>query len=71
MLKAESGYVFGLSVAKAHITMNPMSGTVMEAFADRLSGYKCGKKTFNVPLDWKVDATLLADIARFRLQELG
>ena len=71
MLKAESGYVFGLSVAKAHITMNPMSGAVMEAFADRLSGYKCGKKTFNVPLDWKVDAALLVDMARFRLEELG
>ncbi|MBU6330414.1 MAG: hypothetical protein KGR18_10745, partial [Acidobacteria bacterium] len=70
MLRAESGYVFGLSAATNHLTLNPFSAAVMTEFAERLHGYRCGKKTFNVPGDWKVDATLLQDLARARLAEL-
>jgi len=71
MLKAEGGYVFGLSIGKNHITMGPIGDDVMNQFADRLTAYKCGKKTFNVPFDWKIDKQLLCDLVDYRLSELG
>ena len=71
MLKAEGGYVFGLNVQGNHITMGPLGVDVIGVFADRLDGYKRGKKTFNVPLDWKVDTRLLVDMAMYRMAEFG
>ena len=70
MLRCEAGYVFGLNIGKNHITMGPIGTDVIANFADRLVGYKCGKKTFNVPLDWEVDAKLLVDMAAYRMAEL-
>ena len=70
MLKRGTDYVFGLSVQTRHITMGPMGNGVIAAFAGQLADYKCGKKTFNVPLDWKVDGPLLVAMARYRLAEL-
>ena len=71
MLRNESGYVFGLSAATAHLTLSPMSGAVMESFAGRLGGLKANKKTFIVPSDWKVDAALLQAIVEARISEIG
>ncbi len=71
MLKHASGYVFGLSTAKHHFTLAPFSAAVIEAFADRLAGYKRGKKTFNVPHSWTVDRELLVSMVEARLAELG
>ena len=71
ILKAESGYVFGLTASKAHLTLNPFSRAVIEAFADRLTGYKCGKNTFNVPVDWRVDRALLVAMVKMRMAELS
>ena len=70
MLRHESGYVFGLSAATNHLTLSPMSGAVMEQFAERLRGLKVNKKTFIVPVDWTVDASLLRDMTRARIAEL-
>lgn len=70
MLRAEGGYVFGLNVGKNHITMGPWGDDVIAQFADELAGYKCGKKTFTVPLDWTVDAELVVDMATYRMAEL-
>lgn len=71
MLRTEAGYVFGLSAASKHLTLNPMSGAVMVAFADRLDGLKVNKHTFIVPPDWKVDAALLQAMVEARIAELG
>lgn len=71
MLKRGSEYVFGLNVQTRHITMGPIGAGVIAAFAERLADYPCGKKTFNVPLDWKVDGPLLVSMVRFRLAELA
>jgi uncharacterized protein YdhG (YjbR/CyaY superfamily) len=71
MLKHPSGYVFGLSASKAHLTLAPFSAAVVEAFADRLAGYKRGKKSFNVPFGWTVDAGLLVAMTKARLAEIG
>lgn len=71
MLKAEGGYVFGLNIGRNHITLGPLGVDVIEVFADRLTGFKKGKKTFNVPLDWKVDSRLLVDMVTYRMAEFG
>jgi len=70
ILKAPSGYVFGLSAAKAHLTLNPFSESALAECADRLAGYKLAKQTFQVPFDWKVDSQLLVAMVRIRLAEL-
>lgn len=71
MLRRGESYVFGLNVQTNHITMGPLGVDVIGVFADRLRDYKYGRKTFNVPLDWNVDTTLLVDMVRYRLAELG
>jgi uncharacterized protein YdhG (YjbR/CyaY superfamily) len=42
----------------------------MDVFAHKLDKYEVNKKTFKVPLDWKVDAPLLRAIVTSRLAEL-
>jgi uncharacterized protein YdhG (YjbR/CyaY superfamily) len=70
MLRLETHYIIGLSVAKNHITLNPFSGEVLESFADKLRKYSVNKKTFQVPLDGKVDPILLRGLATARLKEI-
>lgn len=64
-------YVFGLSAAKNHLTLNPWSDDVLNAFRPRLEqSFVVLKSTFQVPVDWEVDRALLADLVRARLAEL-
>ena len=55
-------YVFGVSVAKQHLTLAPMGDGVLDAFRPRLTGYEVNKKTLRVPSDWSVDGALLCDM---------
>mgnify|MGYP000624748488 CR=1 FL=1 len=71
MLRLDSQYIIGLSVAKNHITLNPFSGDVLASFTDKLSKYVVNKHTFQVPLDWKVDAVLLASLTKVRISEIS
>ena len=70
MLKLGDDYIFGLSVLKNHILMAPWSKDVLDQFQDRLEDYKVNKKTIQIPVDWKVNAKLLQDMARARVKEL-
>ena len=70
MLRLDTQYVIGLSVAKNHITLNPFSGDVLESFTNKLSKYVVNKHTFQVPIDWKVDAKLLQAMTKARLTEI-
>ena len=70
MLKLGDDYIFGVTVLKNHILMAPWSKDVIAEFADRLEDYKVNKKTIQVPVDWKVNAKLLQDMARARVKEL-
>jgi uncharacterized protein YdhG (YjbR/CyaY superfamily) len=70
MLKLGDDYIFGVTVLKNHILMAPWSKDVIDQFADRLEDYKVNKKTIQVPVDWKVNARLLQDMARARVKEL-
>jgi uncharacterized protein YdhG (YjbR/CyaY superfamily) len=69
MLKQDGQYIFGLSVHTNHILLAPTSADVLEQFRPRLASYVVNKKTFKVPVDWKVDAKLLRDMAAARLVE--
>lgn len=70
MLKLGKDYVIGISASKKHLTIGPWGNDVISAFADQLVDYETNKKTFKVPLDWKVDARLLNRIVAYRLDEL-
>jgi uncharacterized protein YdhG (YjbR/CyaY superfamily) len=71
MVKLDSKYVFGLSVAKGHILLAPWSSEVLKEFTPRLlkRDFVVNKKTFAVPLDWKVDAPLLHGMIRAVISE--
>ena len=71
MLKSGKDYVIGVSASKKHLTIGPWGHDPMTVFATDLTGYEANKKTFKVPLDWKVDATLLNRLVRHRLGELA
>ena len=71
MLRQGKAYIIGISVSKNHITINPFSGDVLELLAKKLSKYTVNKKTFSVPLDWKVDKVLVRSIAKARMQEFN
>jgi uncharacterized protein len=70
-IKLGKNYVFGLYAAKSHISLNPWSEQVLDAFKPRLEkSYTVLKTTFQVPVDWDVDRALLADMVRARIAEL-
>lgn len=73
MLRNTTGYVFGLSVSKNHLTLNPFSADALVAAAAQLASaevIKVNKATFTVPLGWKPDAELLDTLVTVRLGEL-
>ena len=70
MLRLEKDYIFGLSVAKNHILLAPWSTDVLKRFAPKLGDFEVNKKTFAVPLDWKVDGSLLQAMVKARISEL-
>jgi uncharacterized protein YdhG (YjbR/CyaY superfamily) len=71
MLKIGDQYIFGISVSKNHLTIGPFNTDFVETFAKKLEKLESNKKTFKVPLDWKVDGPLMRAIVRDRLAELS
>jgi uncharacterized protein YdhG (YjbR/CyaY superfamily) len=64
-------YVFGLSAAKNHISLNPWSEQVLNAFRPRLEpSYVVLQSIVQVPVDWQIDHGLITDLVRARLAEL-
>jgi uncharacterized protein YdhG (YjbR/CyaY superfamily) len=64
-------YVFGVSAAKHHLSLNPWSEQVIEAFRARLEPeFVVLQSVFQVPVDWDADRGLLADLVRARIAEL-
>lgn len=70
MLRTTKDYVFGLSVSKNHITINPWSTEVLKEVTPRLEGLKINKHTFQVPMNWKVNQSLLHTMVKLRIAEL-
>ena len=74
MLRNATGYVFGLSVAKNHLTLNPFSTAALAAATklfEPAGVLKVNKATFTVPLEWKPDQNLLDTLVSVRLDELA
>jgi uncharacterized protein len=69
MIKRGKDYLFGVSVAKEHITIAPWGG-VLDDFRSRLTDYHVNKKTIRVPVDWKVDKKLLHDMIKAQIVKL-
>jgi uncharacterized protein YdhG (YjbR/CyaY superfamily) len=63
-------YVVGLCAYRHHLTFSPWSLFVMEDFKPRLDKYVVLKNCFHLPIDWKLDRELVADLVRARLAEL-
>jgi uncharacterized protein YdhG (YjbR/CyaY superfamily) len=70
MLRLGKDYVIGMSVSKNHITINPFSANALDKNLKKLEPYTVNKHTFQVPLDWKVDATLISSLAKVRISEI-
>jgi len=70
MLKSGDLYVFGLSVHTKHILLAPTNSEVLHQFEPRLAGYEVLKKTFKVPVDWRVDKKLLQDMVAAQIKEI-
>ncbi len=64
MLKLDDKYIFGLSIAKNHLTLAPFNSEVLEDMKVDFKDYDVNKKTFKVPLDWKVDKALLKKLIK-------
>ena len=71
MLRSGDQYVFAVSAAAKHLTLNPWSTDVLQVFSDELGDLTVNKHTFLVPLDWKVNAPLLQRMVRARLAEIS
>jgi uncharacterized protein YdhG (YjbR/CyaY superfamily) len=71
MLKLGDEYIFGVNILKSHILIAPHDGAkILSDLAPRLKEYEVLKKTVRVPVDWKVDAKLLQDMAKARIDQL-
>ena len=70
MLRKGKDIVFAVGSSSNHLLINLGSKEVLDAFADRLAGFEVNKYTIRVPLDWKVNATLLNALVSARLREL-
>jgi uncharacterized protein YdhG (YjbR/CyaY superfamily) len=64
MMRIDTKYVFGASVAKNHILIAPFNAEVLKKMAKDLSGYKVNKKTVAVPNDWAVDEKLIIKMVK-------
>lgn len=64
-------YLFGLSAAKNHLSLNPWSEQVIDDFRPRLEqSYVLLQSIVQVPVDWQIDRGLLEDLVHARLTEL-
>ena len=70
MVHKQGKYIVGLAAYKNHLSFSPWSPAVLESFAKRLSDYVVTKNLFQVPVDWRIDVSLVRDLVSVRLAEL-
>jgi len=58
------------AVFKKHIGLYP-GGEATGVFAERLAGYKTSKGAIRLPLDQPIDHELIADVVRWRVENLN
>lgn len=59
MVKYQDAYIFGVATAKSHILIAPFDPKILKKLKSKLNGYEVNKKTVRVPVDWKVDTSLI------------
>ena len=67
--KLDGGAVLYFAGWKEHFSLYPVTGTLVDAFADELAGYQLSKGTVRFPLARPVPVRLIERIARFRAEE--
>jgi len=66
--KITDRYIIGVSVHQKHILLGPDRTEVLTDLASELTPYVVNKKTFKVPVDWKVDAKLMCEIVELTIK---
>ena len=61
-------YIMGVSVHQNHILLGPTRTEVLTELASDLSPYVVNKKTFKVPVDWKVDTKLMRKMVELTIK---
>lgn len=70
-LKVAGKPLIGVIAAKAHLSVFPFSGAVVEQVAGRLPGYSLSKGTIRFTPGTPLPDDVIRDIVRLRLAELG
>jgi len=65
------GGLVGYAAFKAHCSFFPMSGRLVEEFADELKAYKTSKGTIQFPADKPLPATLVKKMVKARVDQTG
>jgi uncharacterized protein len=66
--KIADRFIIGASVHQKHILLGPARTEVLTDLASELTPYVVNKKTFKVPVDWKVDAKLMRKIVELTIK---
>jgi uncharacterized protein YdhG (YjbR/CyaY superfamily) len=66
--KIADRFIIGVSIHQKHILLGPWETKVLTDLASELAPYVVNKKTFKVPVDWKVDAKLLRKIVELTIK---
>ena len=71
MVRLGKDYLIGFSSAKKHLLILPFGENIIDAVdAKALENFTVNKKTIQVPVDWKVNRTLLKSLVKARLGQL-
>jgi len=63
------GGLVGYAAFKEHCSFFPMSGRLVEEFADELKGYKTSKGTIQFPADKPLPAALVKKMVKARVAQ--
>ena len=69
MVRLGTMYVFGASVTKNYILINPFSKEVVDSVMAKYPDYKASKHTIQIPSDWDVDEQMILRLVKARLAE--
>ena len=69
MVRLGTMYVFGASVTKNYILINPFSKVAVNSVMAKYPDYKVNKHTIQIPSDWDVDEQMILRLVKARLAE--
>lgn len=69
MVRLGTMYVFGASVTKNYILINPFSKDVVDSVMPKYPDYKVNRHTIQIPSEWELDEQMIVRLVRARLAE--